>query len=99
MTAESIQGDTSERIEPQTLTLHIETAKYDTDTRMAAINHFAENLDDNADINSEQKSLHYLETNPPAEPENDPHVKFGLDQEEAGKKPRLALRFIIPFGN
>ena len=120
ITAESIRSDTSERIEPQALTLRvpqpvqmpptnagswkrletesspqqssastikqqIETAKHDPDT--------------NTDINVEQKSQHYLGTNSPAEPGNDPHVKLGLDQDEAGKKPRLALRFTIPFGN
>ncbi len=78
-----------------TIKRQIETAKVDPDTSAVAVNRFAEN----ADINSEQKSLHYLGTNSPGESVNDPHVKFGLDQEEAGKKPRWALRFVIPFGN
>ena len=77
----------------------IETAKHDTDTAVVAVNRFAENPDKNADINIEQKNVRYLGTNSPGESVNDPHVKFGLDQEEAGKKPRWALRFVIPFGN
>jgi hypothetical protein len=82
-----------------TIKRQIETAKYDPDTSVVAINRFAENPDNNADINSEQKYLHYLGTNSPGESGNDPHLKLGLDQEEAGNKPRLAVRFIIPFGN
>jgi hypothetical protein len=77
----------------------IETSKYNPDTGVVAVNRFADNPDNNADINFEQKCLHYLGTNSPGEPENDPHLKLGLDQEEAGKKPRLAVRFVIPFGN
>ncbi|HXI83196.1 MAG TPA: hypothetical protein VNL17_03800 [Verrucomicrobiae bacterium] len=110
ITTESIRSYTSEQIKPQTLTLCVAQPmqipppdsgswkRYDPDTRVVAANRFPENPDTNADINSEQKSQHYLGTNSPTEPD-DPHVKLGLDQEEAGKKPRLALRFIIPFGN
>ena len=111
LSTESIRSCTSEPIKPQTLTLRVaqpvqmqppDTGSWkhhNPDTGVVAANRFPENPDTNADINSEQKSQHYLGTNSPAEPENDPHVKLGLDQEEAGKKPRLALRFIIPFGN
>jgi hypothetical protein len=102
ITAESIQSDTGERIGPQVLTLHeadswkhFEVESNPPQSFALAIKRQVETTKDDPDAGV----VAVLETNSPGESVNDPHVKFGLDQEEAGKKPRLALRFIIPFGN
>lgn len=112
ITAESIPGDNSERIGPQMLTLHevqpLQMPPIDADSwkrfeaessppqRPAlAVKRQVETAKDDPDT----RVVAVLETNSPGESVNDPHVKFGLDQEEAGKKPRWALRFVIPFGN
>src|ERR1700722_298637 len=112
ITGESIPSDTSERIEPQMLTLHeaqpLLIPPTDADSWKSSETESSPLQRSALAIKPQVETTKYdpdapvvavLETNSPGESVNDPHVKFGLDQEEAGKKPRLALRFVIPFGN
>jgi hypothetical protein len=111
ITTESIRSSASGRIEPQTLTLReaqpMQMPPTGTDSwnRLEAESSPLQRSDstikrqiETAKYNPDTGVIAVLETNSPGEPD-DPHVKVGLDQEETDKKPRLAVRFIIPFGN
>jgi len=101
ITTESIRSSTSERIGPQMLTLHEADSWKRFEAESNALQSSTSTIKwqiETAKYDPDTGVVAVLETNSASEPD-DPHVKLGLNQEEAGKKPSLAVRFIIPFGN
>jgi hypothetical protein len=82
---------------PSPIKRQIETAKYDLDTAVFAIDRFVKNVESQADFSLDQGSLHRTRATSSGELLGNPRVKLDLEMWR-GTTPYVGVRIIIPFG-
>ncbi len=77
----------------------IESAKYDLDTIVFAVDHLAKSIENHVDFGFDQGTLRPTREISPRDSHNNPRVKLDLNIGEDNKPCYAGVRLIIPFGN